>query len=392
VTWGPRCDHEHDGARAHLSAEAKDAAVIWLAWAKEAGELFPFTSPRQRRIWTLYADGIPLTQINIAVGGSRRSITKAIHRVTLAHPPPIPNPWRKSGRDQVPTLRLVPREDDEDMAPTSPKPLLTYKAIKMFRNYDGSKGGFGDTSIAATGPNPDNLSTFASQDSATGTVKVMVVSKVLTGTTPVTVNVANFTGGTAAQVWQLTASNAITHLANATISNGKTVTLTVPAQSVTLLVLPKAAVTPPPTVGTGLKGSYFANMALTGRATFIRTDGVVDFSWGSAAPAPMLPADHFSVRWEGQVSAPVAGPYTFYTLSDDGVRLWVNGVQLINNWTNHGPTTDMAKASVMLTAGQKVSIKLEYYENTAGADAHLYWTYPNQPKQVVPKACLYPAP
>ena len=120
----------------HLSAEAKDAAVIWLAWAKEAGELFPFTSPRQRRIWTLYADGIPLTQINIAVGGSRRSITKAIHRVTLAHPPPIPNPWRKSGRDQVPTLRLVPREDDEDMAnPLQPKPLLTYKAIKMRRGF-----------------------------------------------------------------------------------------------------------------------------------------------------------------------------------------------------------------------------------------------------------------
>jgi hypothetical protein len=134
VSWGPRCDHEHDGKRDHLSAEAKDAAALWLTWAREAGESFPFTSARQRRIWALYAEGLPLTQINQTMGGSRRSITKAIHRVTLANPPPIPNPWRKSGRELTP-LRLVPREDDEDMPPTTTKPLLTYKLIKMRRGY-----------------------------------------------------------------------------------------------------------------------------------------------------------------------------------------------------------------------------------------------------------------
>jgi hypothetical protein len=134
VSWGPSNLHEHDGKRAHLSAEARDASDVWMTWAREVGETFPFTSTRQRRIWSLYAEGIPLTQVNQTVGGSRRSITKAIRRVTLANPPPIPNPWRKSGRQLTP-LRLVPREDDEDMPPTTTKPLLTYKSIKMRRGY-----------------------------------------------------------------------------------------------------------------------------------------------------------------------------------------------------------------------------------------------------------------
>ena len=131
---GNRGEHRTDRRSAPTIAAA-DAIEQWLTWAREVDASHAFTSVRQHRIWSLYAEGsLSLTQINLTVGGSRRSITKAIHRVTKANPPPIPNPWRKSGRDQTP-LRLVPREDDEDMPPTSPKPLLTYKAIKMRRGF-----------------------------------------------------------------------------------------------------------------------------------------------------------------------------------------------------------------------------------------------------------------
>jgi len=113
----------------------------------------------------------------------------------------------------------------------------TYLSMKMYRNYDGNDSGFGDTSVLAGGPDPDNVAVFAAQRSTDGALTVMVVSKYLTGTTPRVLNVTNFTGNGTAQVWQLNASNVIARLGNLTYSNGLLQT-TVPTPSITLLVLP----------------------------------------------------------------------------------------------------------------------------------------------------------
>ena len=120
----------------------------------------------------------------------------------------------------------------------------TYKAIKMYRNYDGNKSAFGDTSISAAVPNPDNLSAFGALRSSDGALTLMVISKVLSGTTPVTVNLANFTSAGSAQTWQLTSSNAITRLSDIALS-GTSLSFTAPAQSITLFVLAKSAVANP---------------------------------------------------------------------------------------------------------------------------------------------------
>nr|3II1_A Chain A, Cellulase [uncultured bacterium] len=113
----------------------------------------------------------------------------------------------------------------------------TYKAIKMYRNYDGNKSAFGDTSVTATAPNPDNVSAFAAVRSSDGALTVMVINKYLSGNTPATINLSNFTAQAQAQVWQLTAANTINHLSNVSLS-GSSLSLTLPAQSVTLLVIP----------------------------------------------------------------------------------------------------------------------------------------------------------
>lgn len=89
------------------------------------------------------------------------------------------------------------------------------------------------------------------------------------------------------------------------------------------------------------------------------------------------------------MQAPVSGNYTFSTASDDGVRLWVNGVLRINNWSDHAPTTNTS-APVALVAGQKYSIVMEYYERGGGAVARLQWAYPGQATQVIPQSRLYP--
>lgn len=115
----------------------------------------------------------------------------------------------------------------------------TYNAMKLYRNYDGKKSTFGDMSVSVdNGPNPDQTAVFAAERTSDGAMTVMVVNKVLAGETPLTLNLANFAGGASAQVWQLTKTNVIERKADAPV-NGGSLTITVPAQSITLFVVPK---------------------------------------------------------------------------------------------------------------------------------------------------------
>ena len=141
--------------------------------------------------------------------------------------------------------------------------------------------------------------------------------------------------------------------------------------------------------GTGLRGEYFGNSTLNGTPVRSVVEAV-DFDWGTGAPAASVPADGFSVRWSGWVEAPTAGSYVFETLSDDGVRLWVDGAARIDNWTDHGPTTNTA-AAVTLAAGQRVRLTVEYYERGGGAVMRLRWRTPGSSTAVaVPASQLYP--
>jgi len=137
--------------------------------------------------------------------------------------------------------------------------------------------------------------------------------------------------------------------------------------------------------GTGLLGEYFDNKDLTVLKS-TRIDPFVNFNWGSKSPDPSMAPDTFSIRWSGQVEAKFSEVYKFYTFTDDGVRLWVNGQLIINQWI------DQKKENIgtlALVAGQRYNIKMEFYENGAGALAQLSWSSPSQPKQIIPTSQLY---
>jgi glucose/arabinose dehydrogenase len=136
----------------------------------------------------------------------------------------------------------------------------------------------------------------------------------------------------------------------------------------------------------GLTGEYFATPTLTG-SSITRVDPTVDFVWGAATPAPGIPADHFSVRWTGQLMPEFSETYRFYTVSNDGVRLWINGTRIVNNWTNHGTTEN--SGTIALAAGQRYDVRMEFYEDTGNATARLLWSSPSAPKAVVPSARLF---
>ena len=139
--------------------------------------------------------------------------------------------------------------------------------------------------------------------------------------------------------------------------------------------------------GTGLEGRYFTGESFD-TLKLERVDGQVSFDWDRASPSPALPADGFSVRWTGQVEAPVTGTYTFTTTSDDGVRLKIQARTVVENWTQHGPTSN--SGTISLSAGKRYDLTLEYYERAGGAVIELAWAYPGQVRQVVPRSRLYP--
>ena len=85
----------------------------------------------------------------------------------------------------------------------------------------GAKSTFGETSVSATAPNPDNVAAFAAERSKDGALTIMVISKYLSGQTPVTVNLANFPKSGKASVWQLTAAEYHHPPAGHSVKNGK---------------------------------------------------------------------------------------------------------------------------------------------------------------------------
>lgn len=149
------------------------------------------------------------------------------------------------------------------------------------------------------------------------------------------------------------------------------------------------SVTPPPIgQGTGLFGEYWDDLNFAGlRVT--RVDPTVNFNWGSGQPHSSIGAETFSVRWTGFVQPRYSGTHTFYTTSDDGIRLWVNGQLVINNWTDHGSTENLG--FIDLIAGQWYDLKLEFYENGGGATATLSWSATGLNKEIIPATQLYPA-
>ena len=134
----------------------------------------------------------------------------------------------------------------KDTSKTPTTYYVTYLASQIYRNYDGNKSTFGDTSVSATVPNPDNLSAFAAVRSTDGALTVMVINK-QQGSAPVTVNLANFSASGTAQAWQINAAGqtAIARLPDLTVA-GSAITTTVPSQSITLLVVAAGSTTPPP--------------------------------------------------------------------------------------------------------------------------------------------------
>ena len=127
--------------------------------------------------------------------------------------------------------------------------------------------------------------------------------------------------------------------------------------------------------GNGLTGEYFDNTDFT-NPKLTRTDTAVNFDWGTGSPHASVGADTFSARWSGLLLVPETGNYTFSTLNSDGVRLYVNGVLMLDQFADQATNWNDC-TSISLIQGQLVDLHLLYFENTGSAVAKLKWTGPS---------------
>lgn len=136
---------------------------------------------------------------------------------------------------------------------------------------------------------------------------------------------------------------------------------------------------PPPPPVHGLRAEYFATYI---DPVLTRVDPGLDFVWGLDAPDPALPPDRWSIRWTGALVAPATGTYTVITETDDGVRVWIDDVLVIDDWTPHYVTRN--EATVELAAGVPTAIRVDYFEIDIEASARLLWSSDDIPEQVIP--------
>ena len=130
--------------------------------------------------------------------------------------------------------------------------------------------------------------------------------------------------------------------------------------------------TPVPTAVVNVwQGLYFNNTDLSGSPVLSRPATVIDFQWHEGPPGPGVRVDDFSVRWTGRWLL-VAGSYRFYVTVDDGVRLWIDGHRVLDQWHETSATTYRVDARLAEGAHD---LCLEYYDHRGNAQIHFWWQY-----------------
>jgi len=122
------------------------------------------------------------------------------------------------------------------------------------------------------------------------------------------------------------------------------------------------------------RGAYFANPNLSGTPVTVRNDPSIDFNWGSGSPAPGVPADNFSVRWTRTLYFSQEGLYRFHSVVDDGMRLYVDGAAVMEDWRD-GSWREIT-GDRWLSVGEHTLV-VEYYDRLGDAVIRLWWERAN---------------
>lgn len=139
--------------------------------------------------------------------------------------------------------------------------------------------------------------------------------------------------------------------------------------------------------GIGLAGSYYRGQDFQSGPVVTRDDAVIDFKW-TTEPVAGLTATGWSARWMGWLEPRFTEDYTLIARSDDGVKVWVDGILLVDGWRSRAVTEDTAV--IRAVAGQRRLVRIEYFQATGSAEMRLRWRSAHEDDAAVPTAQLYP--
>jgi len=128
----------------------------------------------------------------------------------------------------------------------------------------------------------------------------------------------------------------------------------------------------------GVETTYFKDKNLT-KAVVSTVEKEINHNWSGGGLPAGVPENNFSVRWKGYLIAPETGIYEISTLSDDGVRVWLNGKLIIDEWKDQAATLFTKKVS--LKKGERYPLETEYYQGIGQATVSLCWKVPSAPKE-----------
>lgn len=126
----------------------------------------------------------------------------------------------------------------------------------------------------------------------------------------------------------------------------------------------------------GLTGTYYRDCEswdpFATLPALARTDPAVDFVWASS-PAPGLVGDeNYCVRWEGLISVPISNNYCFDAAHDDGIRVTVNNVVVVDRWFDGTSEPANGRGCVDLFTNRTVPIRVDYYNHLGPGKARLW--------------------
>src|SRR5829696_8030515 len=119
-------------------------------------------------------------------------------------------------------------------------------------------------------------------------------------------------------------------------------------------------------------GTYFNNLNVSGSVAFSADTPTINFDWGFGSPAATVAADGFSANWSGMIIPKASETYTFHVTSDDGVRVWLDGQLILDNWVVQS-ATEVTSIPLHLTAGTMYWLKIDYFELHSAALIKVFW-------------------
>lgn len=141
----------------------------------------------------------------------------------------------------------------------------------------------------------------------------------------------------------------------------------------------------------GFSADYFSDVAWTTRV-LQRVDSTVNAAWGTAAPAGVVPADNFSVRWQAYIAPPASGEYTAVVdvlEADEAFKLYLDDVLVLEKASAAANTS--LEAVLNLNAAQMHALRLDYAEVTQNAGVSLKWRRATTGLELVPATVAYPS-